>query len=192
MAITKLSDSSITTGDKYISMLAGNSAYMPPSYESIATLVGDGSATSLTFSSIPSTYKHLQIRAIGRNSSGYIRFNADTGANYARRWLRGTGAAVTAVGGASQNEMYGFEFTDNGDTANVYGVGIMDIHDYASTTKNKTLKSFTGKDLNGSGSVYLYSGVWLSTSAITSITIYSPAAAPTTASTFALYGIKGA
>jgi hypothetical protein len=172
--------------------LSSGVAASTSSYESIATVNGDGSSASLTFSSIPSTYKHLQIRAIGRNSSGYIRFNADTGANYARHWLRGTGAAVTAVGGASQNEMYGFDFTDNGDTANVYGVGIIDIHDYASTTKNKTLRSFSGKDLNGSGNVYLYSGVWLSTSAITSITIYSPAAAPTTASTFALYGIKGA
>ena len=162
------------------------------SYESIATLTGNGSSTSLTFSSIPSTYKHLQIRALGRNSSGYIRFNSDTAANYARHYLRGNGTASSALGAASQNEMYGFEFTDNTDTANIYGVGLIDILDYASTSKNKTLRALTGADKNGSGSIYLYSGLWLSTSAITSITIYSPANAPTTDSTFALYGIKGA
>lgn len=162
------------------------------SFESIATATGDGSSASITFSSIPSTYKHLQIRALGRNSSGYIRFNSDTGANYSRHWLRGNGTAASATGGASQTEMYGFEFTDNGDTANVYGVGIIDILDYASTSKYKTLRSLTGADKNGSGNVYLFSGSWLNTNAITSITIYSPSAAPTTSSTFALYGIKGA
>ena len=59
---------------------------VPVSFESIATLNGDGSATTLTFSSIASTYKHLQIRAIVRNTgatanlvSYNIRFNGDTG-----------------------------------------------------------------------------------------------------------------
>ena len=161
-------------------------------FESIATVSGNGSSTSLTFSSIPNTYKHLQIRAIGRNSSGYIRFNSDTGSNYSRHWLRGNGTTASVNGAASQTEMYGFEFTDNTDTANIYGIGIIDIHDYASTTKNKTIRCLTGADKNGSGNIYLYSGAWLNTNAITSITIYSPANAPTTDTTFALYGIKGA
>lgn len=162
------------------------------SFESIATVTGNGSSTSLTFSSIPSTYKHLQIRALGRNSSGYIRFNSDTGSNYARHWLRGNGTTASAIGGASQTEMYGFEFTDNSDTANIYGAGVIDIHDYASTSKYKTIRSLTGADKNGSGSIYLFSGLWMNTAAITSITIYSAANAPTTDTKFALYGIKGA
>jgi hypothetical protein len=193
MAITSIkTGSSFTNLVKYNDFLAGNPAFNPSSYESIASLTGNGSATSLTFSSIPSTYTHLQIRAIGRDSSGYIRFNSDTGANYSRHQLRGNGAAASAAGAASQNEMFGFDFTETGNLADTYGVGIVDIHDYASTSKYKTIRSFTGKDLNGSGNVYLYSGLWMSTSAISSITIYSPSAAPTTASTFALYGIKGA
>lgn len=173
-------------------MLAGNEAFMPNSYESIATLSGNGSSTSLTFTSIPSTYKHLQIRALGRNSSGYIRFNSDTGANYARHWIRGSGAAVSANSGTSQTEAFAFEFPDNTDTANIYGAGIVDILDYADTNKRKTIRSLTGTDKNGSGSIYFFSGLWMNTAAITSITIYSPANAPTTDTKFALYGIKGA
>lgn len=172
-------------------VIASSQFVVTNSFESIATLTGDGSSTSLTFTSIPSTYKHLQIRALGRNTSGYIRFNSDSGSNYSRHWLRGNGTTASATGGASQTEMYGFDLTDNGDGANLYGVGIIDIHDYASTSKYKTLKSVTGADKNGSGNIYLFSGLWMNTAAITSITIYSPANAATTASKFALYGIKG-
>ncbi len=55
---------------------------VPPvtsSYESIATSTATGS--SITFSSIPSTYKHLQVRALGVFSgtvgAGFMYFNGD-------------------------------------------------------------------------------------------------------------------
>ena len=186
MAVT-----SIANKLKSGSLLVGNAYYVPPSFESIATLTGNGSSTSLTFTSIPSTFTHLQIRAFGRNSSGYIRFNSDTGSNYARHRVRGDGSNVTVAASVSQPELFGFELPNSGDPASIYGVGVLDIHDYASTTKYKTIRSLTGVDFNGSGNVYLFSGLWMNTAAISSITIYSPAAAPTTDTTFALYGIKG-
>lgn len=57
----------MSTVTRYTDMLAGNSFWNPwsPStdYDSIATTtVGAGGAASITFSSIPSTYQHLQIR----------------------------------------------------------------------------------------------------------------------------------
>ena len=78
--------------------------------------------------------------------------------------------------------------------ANIFGVGIVDILDYTNTNKNKVFRSINGDDLNGEGFASLTSGVWNSTSAITSITFGSVDGGTNMPqySTFALYGIKGA
>jgi hypothetical protein len=68
---------------------------------------------------------------------------------------------------------------------------ICDVLDYANTNKFKTLRSLTGNDRNGSGSIWLDSGLWRSTSAITSIK-FTTGTAFAQYSQFALYGIKGA
>jgi hypothetical protein len=70
---------------------------------------------------------------------------------------------------------------------------IIDIHDYASTTKNKTVRSFFGHDRNGAGSVYLYSGLWMNTGAITSLSLGQANFSGTfdTGTVASLYGIKG-
>ena len=57
------------------------------SYESIATVsVGSGGAANVEFTSIPGTYTHLQIRAIGQTAgSGQfvkMQMNSDTTTNY--------------------------------------------------------------------------------------------------------------
>jgi hypothetical protein len=65
------------------------------------------------------------------------------------------------------------------------------IHFSASTTKNKTLRSFTGQDRNGAGQMWLTSGLWMSTSAINRVDLFVSGVLWTTDSTFALYGIKG-
>ena len=60
---------SLKTGQFSRSALVGNPVIMPGSYESIATVtVGSGGAASVEFTSIPSTYTHLQIRAIVRTN----------------------------------------------------------------------------------------------------------------------------
>jgi len=78
---------SLKSGTFSRSGLVGNPVIMPGSYESIASASGTGSSGTITFSSIPSTYTHLQIRGIGRNSypstQVNVRFNSDTGSNYA-------------------------------------------------------------------------------------------------------------
>ena len=167
---------------------------VPPSFDSIASATGTGSSTIITFSSIPGTYKHLQIRFFGRTTTGTsalsMTFNGSGGTNYARHYLVGTGSSVAASGAADTAQIYtGYAINDT----NIGGVGIIDIHDYASTTKNKTVRSFTGNDTNtpSNDEVRLSSGVWKNTSAITSITFTSTDNFATNA-TFALYGIKGA
>jgi hypothetical protein len=170
-------------------------------FESIASVTGDGSATTLTFSSIPATFKHLQIRGISRRASGTgiadisIRLNSDTGSNYAYHLLQGNGSAVAASGSASQTSiLWSHILPGTNQAASSYGAGIADIHDYASATKNKTLRLISGFESNAASTgdrIYLSSGLWMDTSAITSISLIS-ADAFDTSSNFALYGIKGA
>ena len=163
------------------------------SYESIATATGSGT-TSVTFSSIPSTYKHLQIRfAVQTAAAGYapsIQFNGDTGANYARHRLYCDGATVSAGGSASQTQGWLGDFGLS-SRINEPMVGIIDIIDYASTTKAKTVRGITGVDANGSGGLSLISDLWTSTSAINSIYLFIGGSTFTSTTSFALYGIKG-
>lgn len=156
------------------------------SYESIATVtVGSGGASSITFSSIPSTYQHLQIRAfmVGGNYTT-IRFNGDnTGSNYRNHYLAGNGSAASASTNANN------AYTPMSASANGY-VDVIDILDYADTNKYKTIRALEGYDNNGSGEVYFSSNLWMSTSAISSI-VFTPASSMSQYSQFALYGIKG-
>ena len=165
------------------------------SFESIATASGNGVST-ITFSSIPSTYSHLQIRALNTVSDGSrwsMRFNSDTGNNYWMHYLLGNGstASASSSGGAS-DQINGV--IHGGGSTTYPAVAVMDLIDYASTTKNKTLRVATGTDDNnaiGYTIMYLKSGLWMSTSAVTSITIFNTSSTNGgTGSVFSLYGIK--
>lgn len=173
------------------------------SYESISTTtVGAGGSTSITFSSIPSTYKHLQIRGMIRDNSGtgglaFIRakINSDaTSGNYYGHYLYGSGSAASAAstGGATNGLICGF-VANNTNTANSYATVIIDLLDYANTSKYKTTRALTGGDFNDTnGGLALISGLWMSTSAITNIEITADAGTGFIQySHLALYGIKG-
>jgi hypothetical protein len=168
-------------------------------YDSIATASPSAGTSYVDFTSIPSTYTHLQIRAICRSNDGspgnnlgiYARFNSDAGANYALHVLTGNGTSASSGGIVSQTEM--FINTVNprgGDTANVYSANVIDILDYANTNKYKTVRAFTGDALNASGVLRLNSGLWMSTTAITSMRIFMEGNFAAN-SQLALYGIKG-
>ena len=184
-----------------ISGLLGNGvAASTTSYESISTVsIGSGGASSITFSSIPSTYKHLQIRMIGRSDRAslfgdYIKvtFNSDSGANYSDHQLQGDGSTVTSIAGTSANFMRCMRFAGATATANAFGAGIIDILDYANTNKYKTLRNLGGIDSNGTGDITFVSGSWRSTSAVSTVTL--TVGGGTTFNqytTAALYGIKG-
>jgi hypothetical protein len=179
-------------------MASGATGSKQSSYESIASVVTTAGQTSITFTSIPATYKSLQIRILARRSNGttgtdteYLRFNSDSGSNYAFHYLYGNGSSALVSSSASTSFIACYEIGRNGTTANSFGVSIIDIIDYASTTKNKTVRAFFGLDLNGSGSVTLGSGLWMNTNAITDININAAADPMAAGSTFALYGIKG-
>ena len=203
MAVSRVKTSSILQGfPKSRSLLAGNAGYDPAATFLIQRVAGTGSSGTITFSSIPATYKHLQIRYIARDTgSGVgsvavtVHLNSDSGSNYAYHQLIGDGSAVTANGTATTT---GYQISRaavaGGALATTYSAGIIDIHDYSSSTKNKTMRSITGDDTNsasGYWGVNLSSGLWMSTSAVNTVTLSLGANSFTTASTFALYGMVG-
>lgn len=182
-------------------LASANYPRVTSSYESIATTtVGSGGASTITFSSIPSTYTHLQIRGLVRtnratNPDGlFIKFNSDSGTNYAWHDLNGDGASAAASAGSSDTAGQIQRFTGANQTASSFGVFITDILDYKSTNKYKTVRSLGGYDANGSGRIDLISSLWMnSASAITQIDISSTSSSTIQQySSFALYGIKGA
>ena len=179
----------------YASQISGH--LYAASYESIATVtVGGGGSSSITFSSIPSTYQHLQIRGILRDSgtgTAYdnLRMNSDSGSNYSWHYLQGNGSTVAAGAGATQTSIATLEYPGTSYTSGIFGGKIIDILDYANVNKYKTARFFSSWDANGAGGgAWFGSGSWQSTSAVTTITL---TAGNTYAegTQFALYGIKG-
>ena len=180
-----------------------NSIANANSYESISTVtVGAGGSSSVTISSIPSTYTHLQLRVFAQTNRVtygrdyvFLRFNGDTGANYAWHQMTGDGSATVSSGNASQNQGIFAEIGTS--TGGTFGVGITDILDYTDTSKYKTTRTLGGGDHNGTiggfgGTVTPTSTLWQSTSAVSSLTLFpSSGTAFTQYSSFALYGIKG-
>ena len=183
----------------YASQISGHLWAPSGAYDSIATTtVGAGGTSTITFSSIPSTYTHLQLRVIGRSSAAsgsssfYMQVNSDTGSNYSQHRIYGSGSSVTASADASQTSIQLDRLATNGSTSGVFGAAVVDILDYANTSKNKTVRSLGGIDNNGSGFVMYNSGLWMNTSAITSLsfTLDSPNTF-TQYTQFALFGIRG-
>ena len=167
----------------------GNGGGAANSYESIATVtIGSGGASTATFSSIPSTYQHLQIRIFAKTadagSFGSAVMSINAGAGEARHDLYGTGSTVAASVASSGLNVY------IGGTAQ-FGVGVVDILDYTDTNKTKTSRALSGVDNNGSGLVAFESGLETSTTAISSLTFTSSSGNFAQYSSFALYGIKG-
>jgi hypothetical protein len=170
-------------------------------FESIATVtVGSGGSSSISFTSIPGTFTHLQLRFIARTSRdttndwAEIRFNSDTGSNYVFHIMYGEGGnSFSAYNGLTKTYAEVPSMTADGASANMFGAFVLDILDYKNTNKFKTLKFLGGNDMNGSGVINFGSGLWRSTSAITSIGIEPGIGTNFNQySHFALYGIRSA
>jgi hypothetical protein len=155
--------------------------------------VGAAGASNITFSNIPNTYEHLQLRCIAKGTTGSIqvnsRFNSDTGSNYTEHDLLGDGSSVSAYGAGN---ITWIPLGGVATAANTFAAYIIDILDYDNTSKYKTVRALRGFDSNGSGNVGLFSGLWRNTAAITQIDLIANTGNFTQYSQFALYGVKGA
>lgn len=193
-----LSRSSLLSFQKYSSLLAGNDPFDPGDYYLLASEVLTGSQSSITFSSVntlAADFQHLQIRWTARTTSQAdiddqinLRFNSTASNQYARRWMRGDGGAVSGSAGVSQNEIWAGWAASQNAAANRFGAGVTDILDPFKTTKNTTTRALVGVD--GFGIAQL-SGLWMNTAAVTTITLTSNVGASFVAgSRFSIYGLK--
>lgn len=193
MSITKLTTNGVN-GTKYDTVSADN-YYMEPI---ATTLVGSGGAAAITFSNIPQTYKHLQLRGICRATAGgaafggvQLTFNGDTtSGNYTFHRLIGDGSSASAYGQS------GIDFIMrqalSGLTAGIFAANVVDILDYGNVYKFKTTRTVNGGDNNSTvGVVGLFSQLWMNTAAITSMSLTSSSGNFAENTRFSLYGIKG-
>jgi hypothetical protein len=163
-------------GNSIAGFLETGVAVSASSYESIATFTPT-SGTSITFSSISSTYSSLQLRMniMGAAGAGiYYQFNGDSStSNYTWHVLEGDGTSAAATAGTTDGySLLNFNTSKPSTTAPF--VSILDILNYASTTKNKTSRGFTGSNINTTSTAYgvtLSSGLWINTAAVTNINI---------------------
>jgi hypothetical protein len=149
-------------------------------------------ATTLTFSSIPSTYTDLVIVAnYGTTAAGnsiFLRLNGDTGSNYSGTFLLGSGSTASSyVGGPNESSIRVFGSPiASGTPSTLIATGLINIQNYSNSTTNKTVTTRAGQ---GTGETLAGVGLWRSTAAVTSVTLYMAASSILAGSTFSLYGI---
>lgn len=192
--ITRAALSTVVQGQpKYRSMLAGNTAFSPTSFQSIETYTATGGETSITFSSVPTTFASLQLRGVmQRNTTNAmnwgLRFNGSSASDYSSYYLTGNGGSVTGVETELFSTLLGFQLPNN--TANIQGAFIIDLFDTGATDKFKTITYYGGYDQNVVNNIIAFgTGQWISTAAITSITLYFLGDALAAGTSVALYGI---
>lgn len=182
MANKSLQHSSLTDNIFYRSMLAGNDAYFPEfeSDDFLEEVVLTTSASSVTFSGLASYatagYKHLQIRiavrgAVSGGLGGFrVQVNSDSSESYRIHRLYGNGSTVVSQTGSGSYLVFGDTIPNSGVTSGAFATIVLDLLDYASNSKNTTVRTLSG--LAGSSSaVQLSSGVYLNTDAVTSLNL---------------------
>jgi hypothetical protein len=178
-------------------------AAIQPTYELLETQILPSNQASVVFSNLNSSYgssyQHLQLRVIARGSLNSqivsMQINGDTGNNYAWHGLAGEIAGgvrgVRSSGGSSQSSIFRASAQGSPDAASqVFGAGIIDILDAFETTKNKTVRSIAGQLIPNDESIAIFSGLYNSTSAINSITLFRSSSSFIAGSRFSLYGIR--
>jgi hypothetical protein len=170
------------------------------SYDALATYtVPSGGVSSITFAGLPTggQYQHLQLRVMAAsNSAGpdtddlSFQFNGDTGSSYVGHSLGGNGSSASSGYNPAASNNRSLRVGANNGSA--FGAGVLDILDFANTSKYKVARSLGGVDWNGGGAITLESLLWLNTSAINSMTIVPRyGTAWLQYSQFSLYGVKG-
>lgn len=180
----------------YASQISGH-LYAGPfgAYDALASVtVGSGGVASVSFTGIPSTYKHLQLRILANATStaqAVMSFNGNTSSSkYSFHALIGNGSSASAAGYAT-GTLGGIVPSPRLGGGSYFGAAVIDVLDYANTNKNKTTRELMGWDGNGSGEVELVSGCYYDTAAVNSISfIIQGGGNFSEYSSFALYGVK--
>jgi hypothetical protein len=180
-------------------LLGASAPIAAGAYELIESTILTSQQASVTFSSIPQDYKHLQIRTVSRSSrSGAsldvlnLRINSDSNNNYVGHRLFGNGSSVTSNSHAIRDRADTSLIPATNSATNHFGTGVIDLLDYTSTNKNTTIRGLSGMvDVATYSESRLFSALYVNTSAVSSILLYANAGDLITGSRFSLYGIKG-
>jgi hypothetical protein len=188
MAVSRLSQQSLQNAfPKGNTVWDGTTA--TSAFDSLgAVVVPSAGQASITFSSIPQTYTHLQIRCLWETNIADnlgLTLNGST-APVRIHSLYGAGTSAVAL-----SDTANYLSIQVGTSTTTFYAGIIDLLDYTNTNKNKTVRMFGGVDFNGSGVVFLSSGLYDTTSAVSSLTLQTLSSRTFPQySSFALYGIK--
>lgn len=177
-------------------------------FSSIASHTFDGSTSSVTFSSIPQIYKHLQINIVAKstnNDTGGFSYilgtvNGDTGTNYVDNRLveRSTSSFAGGVAYQAYLWLFGSAVTTHSTLNNFFGAGYMKVSDYTKTDRYKEWFGFNGLDTNGNGtggsgigagSTWIQTAKWKNTNAITSLAFAIDQGNFASGSKISIYGI---
>ena len=166
---------------------------MPSTYTPLATTTVTGSSTTtVTFSSIASTYTDLvivaQYKAVGNNYL-MVRLNGDTGSNYSRTEMQGTGTTTPTFSGS--NEAYAY-ISSLYAAPGEFGTFLLNFNNYSNTTTNKTIISRGNNPASSVGGASAVFNMWRSTAAVNTILLTPIGSGFDIGSTFTLYGIKAA
>jgi len=201
MGIRNLSTASISTGAKR-SKFWDQSTVLTGNYEAIASNTLTSTASSVTFTSIPSTYKHLEIRGVARhdysawNQPIFVTVNSDTATNYGSQGFINNynGLGFVAYYDNAAPCYYAQRSAGASSPSNYFGGINFSIIDYAKTNKSKIFLSEMGGALSGTSSnnwaVSMAGGHWRNTNAITSITLSTQNGSFVAGTRFSLYGIS--
>jgi hypothetical protein len=171
---------------------------MATTFELISSVtVGSGGAASIDFTSIPSTYTDLCIKAslrdtnAGAHIDGGLKFN-DATSNYTWRRLLGNGASASSATGNTDPLIYAWIHNGAGSTSSTFSNIDIYIPNYAGST-NKSV-SIDAVDENNGTTAYadLTAGLWANTAAITKISLITTGTLFAQYSTATLYGVKNA
>jgi len=170
---------------------------MASTYEPIATQTLGAAASSITFSSIPSTYTDIVAVFIGTFATSdllAVQMNGDTAANYSTITL--TGTSSNAVGTQAQTSVVRITIAAFQDAmgSTVPSNAIVNFDNYSNSTTYKTViartNNFTNSTTALTGSIV---GTWRSTAAINSLRFFGYSGVNfSSGSTITLYGIKAA
>jgi hypothetical protein len=172
-----------------------------PTYTQIgsAITVGAGGASSMDFTSIPSTYTDLIVKVSARSSGAVIynyckiRFNGDTGNNYNMRILYGDNGTAGSAATTSGSALNGGLSAGASATASTFSNSEWYIPNYAgSTQKSVSIDASSENNSTNGSNGYLTAGLWTGTAAITSISLFPDSGNFVQYSTAYLYGVSNA
>jgi hypothetical protein len=195
MAIRSLSSASISTGtkrSKFWDQTSAETDFFP-----IVSTVLSGTSSQIDLGTLPTTYKHLQIRITSFASATgnhHVRFNSDTStSSYIWAEIYAGGGGGSTPGGVATSDGFmkaGYTTAGGAGSSLIPGYAIIDINSYSDTTGFKYLMSHSGADANGDGYVLYRAGIWQSTSPITSIQYFPATGTFNAGTTFSIYGVK--